>query len=229
MVWGVSSRRAGGLWAGVVDLVARRDGTMRMNELATLHAYWEALRKDGDVPRRADVDPRGIESALDIAFLVERIAPGLARLRLAGMHLNDLMGMDVRGMPLSALLEPDARAGFAEVLERVFDGPAIAELAVRARPGLAQPAREGRMLLLPLRGEDNRVSRALGGLVLQGRPGLPPRRLVLLHQRLIPTDAAARHSAAAPAPGFSDPAAPFGTEGRPRPALRVIRNTDSDG
>lgn len=228
MVWIEPSRAAGGVWAGVVDLVARRDRASRMNELATLRAYWEALREDGCVPRRAQIDPRGIESALDLSFLVERIAPGLARLRLAGTHINDMMGMEVRGMPLSALLEPDARAGFAEVLEQVFSGPAVAELAVQARRRLARPALEGRMLLLPLRAEDGQVTRALGGLALQGGAGPGPRRLTVLSYGLTPAGAPTQRINVSAAQGFAEPPTPFDGAARPRPTLRLIRNTDSE-
>ena len=62
------------------------------------------------MPRRAEIDPRGIENALEYAFILERIAPGMARIRLAGIHLSDLMGMEVRGMPLTSFIDA-ARAG----------------------------------------------------------------------------------------------------------------------
>ncbi|MEM1421046.1 MAG: PAS domain-containing protein, partial [Pseudomonadota bacterium] len=56
--------------------------------LSLVEAYWEGLRAGRLVPRRADVDPRGIDQALEYSFILERIAPGMARFRLAGMHLN---------------------------------------------------------------------------------------------------------------------------------------------
>ena len=68
--------------------------------LADLRSYWDSLRKGRAVPDRADVEPKGIRRALDYAFILERIAPGAARFRLAGRHLVDLMGMEVRGMPV---------------------------------------------------------------------------------------------------------------------------------
>ena len=74
------------------------------NPIAEVEAYWEALRGSRLMPTRAEIDPRGIEQALEYAFIVERIAPGIARLRIAGSHLNELMGMEVRGMPLTAFI-----------------------------------------------------------------------------------------------------------------------------
>ena len=113
--------------------------------LQSVRGYWEALRRDGDIPQRADVEPRGMASCLEHVFLLERIAPGLARFRLAGMHLTDLMGMDVRGMPLSALFDPLARSRLAQEVEQVFTGPAILEIGLEAERGIGRRALAGRM------------------------------------------------------------------------------------
>src|SRR5690606_32280451 len=59
--------------------------------LTDLRDYWQSLRRGRAVPARADVEPHGISRALDHAFVLERIAPGAARFRLAGRHLIDLM------------------------------------------------------------------------------------------------------------------------------------------
>ena len=119
--------------------------------LAQVEAYWEALRGNRVVPRRSDIDPRGIEHALENAFIVERIAPGIARLRIAGAHLTEVMGMEVRGMPLSTFFTPDARAQVAQVLEEVCQSPATAQLRFAAPESVGRPALEGRMVLLPLK------------------------------------------------------------------------------
>ena len=69
-----------------------------------IRAYWEGLRPEEGLPSRAQIDPRGMAGALSGAFMIERIAPGVGRLRIAGMQLVDLMGMEVRG--------PQAAAGW---------------------------------------------------------------------------------------------------------------------
>ncbi|MEC9102783.1 MAG: PAS domain-containing protein, partial [Pseudomonadota bacterium] len=74
----------------------------RFQPIKEVEAYWQAIRAGRLVPRRSDIDPRGIERALEFAFVAERIATGLGRLRIAGSHLTDLLGMEVRGMPLTA-------------------------------------------------------------------------------------------------------------------------------
>ena len=110
--------------------------------IAQVEAYWSDQRKDALVPTRADINPRGIEAALPNAFVLERVAPGIARFRLAGGHLCDLMGMDVRGMPITTMMDVDARVALVTPLEAVFKKPAISKISLlsarlpvpRARP-----------------------------------------------------------------------------------------------
>ncbi len=86
-----------------IDGITQGEGraeTADFHQLQAVRAYWEAMRKPGHLPRRDDINPRGIASALEQVFLVEQIAPHHGRLRLAGMALSDLLGMDPRGMPV---------------------------------------------------------------------------------------------------------------------------------
>ncbi|MDZ4312858.1 MAG: PAS domain-containing protein [Cypionkella sp.] len=147
--------------------------------LQLLRGYWEALRMDGGLPARAQIDPRGMADCLDKVFLIEQIAPGLARFRLAGMALNDLLGMDVRGMPLSALFEPVARARIGHELEQVFASPAVMEIWLEAERSVGRPALSGRMLLLPLAVAAAGPKLALGCLVTEGQLGRQPRRFAI--------------------------------------------------
>lgn len=156
----------------------------RFRSLTEVEAYWEGLRVGGAVPRRADIDPRGIENALEYAFVLERIAPGLARLRIAGMHLNDLMGMEMRGMPISAMVLPNARAGFVRTLEAVMSRPAVARLTLSAQTGIGKPSLDGRMLLLPLLSDMGEITRVLGCVETHGQIGHAPRRFSVMQTDL---------------------------------------------
>ncbi|WP_299965936.1 PAS domain-containing protein [uncultured Roseobacter sp.] len=159
--------------------------------LAQLEAYWEALRGTRLMPNRAEIDPRGIEQALEFSFIVERIAPGIARLRIAGSHLSDLMGMEVRGMPLTSFITPGSRRQLSDILEEVFETPATCTLKLRSDQGAGQPPLEARMVLMPLKSDLGDVSRILGALVSIGDKGRSPRRFDVLHSQLRPivTDA----------------------------------------
>ncbi len=155
-------------------------GGPRFAVLAQVRAYWQGLRHGMALPQRDMIDPRGIAEALERTFLLERVAPGIARFRIAGMHLHDLIGLDVRGMPLSTLFDPVARTRLAEGLEAVFTTPAILEMWLEAERGLGRPRLEGRMLVLPLSDAQGQSTLALGCLALAGGLGRAPRRFAMM-------------------------------------------------
>lgn len=196
--------------------------------LQEVRAYWEGLRDHGALPSRATLDPRGIASALENVVLLERIAPGHARFRLAGHFFHDLMGMDVRGMPLSALFDPLARQKLQPLLEELFAAPLILSLSLQAERTIGQPAFAARMLLLPMTGYDGSRDMALGVVAGAGRIGRAPRRFHIETAstealRLPTAPAPAPAAARAPARGLAEAAAP---PPRARPALRLVHSRD---
>lgn len=163
----------------VVSLAGYR-GEMRFPVLNEVEAYWEALRMAGSIPRRADVDPRGLERALSDAFILERVAPGLGRFRLAGHDLTDLMGMDVRGMPLSAFFLPESRDLLAEQLEQVFRGPAVLRMTLAGPRRFGRAGKSAALIVLPLCDDMGVISRGLGCLVADPYPiAKPPYRFAI--------------------------------------------------
>jgi hypothetical protein len=147
--------------------------------LGQIEAYWEGLRNGRIMPARSEVDPRGISGVLEHAFILERVARGIGRFRLAGMHLNDIMGMEVRGMPLTALILPESRDAMGEALAAVFDEPAIVRLTLASDTGLGRGPMDAKMALLPLRSDLGDVSRVLGCFVANGKVGRAPRRFAI--------------------------------------------------
>lgn len=198
--------------------------------LSQIEAYWTALRNENNIPLRSQVSPRGIKSALRYSFILERIAPGHARFRLAGLHLNELMGMEIRGMPFSAIFTTDARNLLSETLEQVFEGPAVLKMRLASNSGIAKPALAANLLLLPLKSDFGDITRALGCLVAEGQTGRAPRRFHIkshvasslnCQQPVSPQqkqDTLPRQTAA----GFGDPATPFAA----KPYLRLVHSAD---
>ncbi|WP_299639091.1 PAS domain-containing protein [uncultured Tateyamaria sp.] len=154
--------------------------------ISQVEAYWEGLRGTRLMPKRSEIDPRGIESALEYTFVLERIAPGMARIRIAGSHLGDLMGMEVRGMPLTSLITPPCRRQISDAIEDVCQRPAMCELRMSAETNISKPQMECRLLLLPLKSDLGDVSRILGCLVAQGDIGQTPRRFSVVGTRIRP-------------------------------------------
>jgi len=178
--------------------------------IGTVESYWEALRDGRLMPTRGDIDPRGIAGVLEFAFMLEKIAPGLGRIRLAGIHLTEIMDMEVRGMPITALFLPDARREISKVLEDVLDEPAVVRLALRSEGGFRLAPLEAQMILLPLRDGTGRPSRILGALQSRGEIGRGPRRFTISDIETKPlmsdplTARAYLHEAVAPLPGIGE-------------------------
>ncbi|MGQ3486241.1 PAS domain-containing protein [Roseovarius pacificus] len=199
--------------------LARHAQGLRARDIEAFRRYWSRMRKAGDVPRRTDIDPRGIAPVLSEAFVAERIAPGLARLRIAGNHLNDLMGMEVRGMPLSSFLRPGDRDRLAECLIDLFDRPATLDLDLVAERRMGSAPLTGRLVLMPLRSDLGDISRALGCLVTEGPCGHAPRRFAISRSRIAGIDMGASADPERPAPAPSVTRAPLMGE---RPYLRLV-------
>jgi hypothetical protein len=192
---------------------------LRFAMLAEVRGYWEGLRCGDRPPSRSEVDPRGLAGALENSFVIERVAPGIARFRIAGMHLGEIMGMDVRGMPVLSLIDPPARATFRVALEAVFAGPSILEMALEAERGIGRPRLEARLLLLPLRDRTGATALALGCLATDGKIGRAPRRLAIAQHRL---------TALTPKPAYemADAGIPFLRAAKPipgQPHLRLVK------
>ncbi len=120
------------------------------------------------MPVRTDINPAQIDSILAHSFILERVAPGIGRLRVAGQSLNTILGMETRGMPLSMFFTIASRPTLAASLEHVFNDPAIVEMPLKTQPSLTRSGVTARLLLLPLQAADGTISRALGALVTDG-------------------------------------------------------------
>lgn len=210
-----------------VVALADFDRRIAQRTLTELRSYWHGLQRGRAIPDRAEVDPRAIERTLEYAFILERVATGHARFRIAGMHLNDLMGMEVRGMPLASFFTPAARQQLQELLEQVFSGPEIVDVTLAAEEGFGKPPMTARLLVMPLKSDLGDVSRALGCLVAEGQIGRAPRRFAITGAEVSavipgapprarshrPDAAPSADTAKAPAPG------PIPAPGPARPAV----------
>ena len=161
--------------SNIIDFTARREASAP-RPLREVEAYWDLLRDGRLVPDRSEVDPRGFPGALGHSFLLERIAPGLARVRVTGRHLSDLMGIDMQGLPLTSLFLPEARPVVVEMLSAVFEEPAVARARLESAGGIGRRRLEARLQILPLRDDQGEITRAIGCLVAEGPIGRTPRR-----------------------------------------------------
>lgn len=185
------------IMGNIVDLTGRRKARADPARHA-VEQHWQAIRGADGVPARDDVDPAQMLDALDRLILVERIAPRQARIRIAGRRVNDLLGMDLRGMPLSCIIAPASRGWLGDCTEALFDGPSRIDLGLAGPRGTFRPRLAAELVLLPLRDRDGIVSRALGYADLPERMGSAPLRMEISGER--------RSGVAIPARGLPAPA-----------------------
>lgn len=191
--------------------------------LESLERYWKTLRHADRIPARNDIVPSQIDHVLPYAFILQRVAPGTARFRVAGQKLHDVLKMDARGMPVTTLFHPESRDHIKDLLEAAFSEPAIIAIPLTSPGSLLRPTLEATMLWLPLSDQDGKATRILGALVAgSNAEGTRPRRF------MIPDGAKIRHEPlAGPRPVVSlvprDPSQPKRPNAM-RPALRLVVN-----
>jgi hypothetical protein len=132
-----------------------------MTMIHTLRSHWESLRINGELPLRADIDPRQIPDVLDSLFIFEHLNPQDVRVRIAGLTLCEMMGMEVRGQSPMSFFDDSTRRRFAAVISDVMGRPTIARLGLDTVDKMGNEAR-AEMILLPLRSDFGDVSRIIG-------------------------------------------------------------------
>lgn len=185
-----------------------------MNDLmlSSLKSYWERLRAGRIAPYRAEIDPRQFEGALENMFIIERLAPDNMRVRLAGMKICEMMGMEVRGMQPGALIDEVDRQRFERLLAVVMGEPAVVELHLEAPSRLG--AYRASMLLMPLRSDFGEVNRVLGCTSGEGDRFTAPLAFTIRDVAVTPIEPSQAAEPRQALPGFAEEQAGFtGPEG----------------
>jgi hypothetical protein len=214
---------------------AMRHGMAERSQLDLVERHWRALAPPGALPHRRDLDAAALGAALPQAFTLEEVAPGVARIRVAGQRLHDWFGADPRGVPLSALFDDAGRPRLRDALLALFTTPALVEVAVATPRGALRAPIGGRLLLLPLQGEDGTITRAVGVFGLDQAPHPGPRRFLIpgeVAERVVPVvpqdPVRARlggRAGAFPLPAPPAAAAPAFAE-RGKPFIRLVVSND---
>lgn len=174
--------------SSVVDLDSYRSGDVAEGAIERIEQYWTDIKGDRLVPSRSELRPADLQSVLDRLFILERVARGQARFRVVGSTIVDRIGHDLRGMPLSALMEPRERGILKELLTSVMEEPATVRLTLDGGPGQVHGRVSGALTLLPLRSDLGDVTRIVGAMDLDGTPADPNQRLSIIdttHRTLI--------------------------------------------
>jgi len=192
----------------------------RFARLAAIEDHWHAAKPLRDLPLKRDVGVEYMGAARDYVFLASLIAPGMVKLRAAGAQVEAAMGMDPRGMPLSALFDAESRTRLFDAIDRMARTPAICDLPIQADRGFLRRPVAGRLVLLPMRDDDGAITRVLGGLAFDtpvlGRAGsqlrIPAQETFRLEEIRVQRDA--------PRPAHRRPA----PVAKAQPAIRLVVN-----
>ncbi len=125
--------------------------------------YWDGLRGGMLVPPRMALDPAEIRPLLQRAAILERTRPGSVRIRLGGARISEMMGMEVRGLPLRALFDLAERTRITAEIERALAEPSILLVEVASPAPRYQPQARlrTRLLVLPMSDREHAINRAL--------------------------------------------------------------------
>ena len=163
------------------------EGSCRMKSpriLNQLEAYWEALRPDGGLPSRDDINPRGIEDALNYSFMLSRSHSGDSVFRVAGEKLGELFGVSLERVPFSVLFSHECQPQVANSLNKVFSSPGILRAELVSEHTLMRPELTAHLIVMPLQPKDDDISLALGALYFDGIVGKAPRKFTNIVQHL---------------------------------------------
>lgn len=187
--------------------------------LSSLKSYWERLRAGRIAPYRAEIDPRQFETALENMFIVEKVGDKNMRIRLAGMKICEMMGMEVRGMQPEQMVDEADRQRFERLLNVVMNEPAVVEIK------LESPSRAGlfgaSMLLMPLRSDFGDINRILGCTSGEKEYFAPPLTFSIKDVAVTPIEPNQTAEPAQALPGFAEEQTPFGAQAS-SPKLRSI-------
>jgi hypothetical protein len=214
--------------ANIIPLFGQ-DQNMKDKIIKDLFAYWDHLRGERLVPTRSEIDPRKIKGTLEHTFILEAVKNGSPRFRLAGIEVCDLLGMELRGMPISALFEPVDREILSNIVANVLQGPQIAQLRLEGQLAGGRSVL-GHMILMPLRDENRNLTRILGAATLDRELMRPPVRFTIKSKHItrivskqdMPLDIAVEGGMAEPSRRFIRETKRPPTNGQ-RPNLTIVK------
>lgn len=209
--------------------------TRRSPLLEETWRYWTSLRDGQDVPQRTALDPKAMSRILGHAMILDQVRHGTVRIRLGGNVMHQVLGMDVRGLPIRALFDLADRTRAVDLIEQVFDTPSTLELDLISEG--AEGLVTGRMLVLPLLDAAGAVTKALTVMVTDRVVMDAPRRFAVTNATARPltgdtspgtSDAPQRRATDHRLPveimaGMAEDPAPFEAKPSPVPWLRVVK------
>ena len=146
----------------------------------TLFAYWDARRRGGPAPARADILPQDLGGLLANLFLLKRMDSDHHVFRIAGTGLCRMHKREFRDQNFLGLWTGHDRTHMRALVEGALNAPAPAS-AIAEAISLDGAAVSVEITLLPLRGPEGWLDRTLG-LYQPLTTGLPVGRPAVRHR-----------------------------------------------
>ncbi len=191
---------------------------MTNSTLKTLRTHWDDICDGSNAPYRSDVTPGLIPEVLDTLFILEQLSPSDMRVRIAGLKICEMMGMEVRGQSPMTFFQDSARRRFDSVLNEVLTQPKIAYLGLDTKDRMGNPG-QVEMILLPLRSDFGDVNRIIGCVTVPDNGFTAPLRYHITSVNMVNPF---RHTLSKVA-GFAEPEANFSHQDAP-----VLRSVDGN-
>ena len=153
---------------------------VRHGNSLTLLAYWNARRRSEPAPKRTEILPEDLGGLLSHLFLLKRMDSDHHVFRLAGTGLCRMHRREFRDQNFLSLWTGHDRQHMRALLEGALAAPAPAS-AITEAVALDSSTQDVEVTLLPLRGPEGLLDRALGLYQPLGS-GLPDLRPVVRHR-----------------------------------------------
>ena len=133
-------------------------------DLRALYEYWNRVRGDRAMPRRADIDPSEIPKLLPYIIMYNAAAGDGYTIRLVGEQVVRLNGINGTGRKAGSIMTPRG----AEMMNRILDA-VVTERAPKFRAGKVywhpdKTYRDFEACFLPLSADGETVDIILGGV-----------------------------------------------------------------
>lgn len=173
-------------FSGQFSNVVRPKAFQRTNDFDDVRgvcSYWESVRRDASVPYRRDIDARSLGAHIGSCMILDRICDDNASIRLAGHHVQGLVGFEITNLPLSVLFSQESKLRAREMMKSMFSHQSPQFLDVTSERKFLKPCLNARMAFLPLLDMTGACTQALGVVCVSGGVKRPPYRFEITSLR----------------------------------------------
>ena len=137
---------------------------MKHTNTRALYEYWNSLRGEDSAPDRDDIKPGHIKWLLPDVFILEYKGEAKFPFSLAGTHLCDHYGMELRGLNLCDFWHGKDGVSFSHVLQSVVEESAVGVIGFTAHTNMGRTC-SMEMLVTPVRSPVRKPPRVMGSIV----------------------------------------------------------------